>query len=63
MDVEVAVRHGGRGIVVMDGKPRAEIGEGDVLRASVGPSVVKLVRLHPASYFTRVAGKFGLERP
>lgn len=59
-EVEVALRHGGRGIVVLDGKPRTEIGEGDLLRARVGPSTVRLVRLHPASHFTRVAQKFGL---
>jgi NAD+ kinase len=60
-DVEVAVRFGGRGIVVMDGRPRTEITEGDVLCARVGASTVRLVRLGPASHFTRVAQKFGLQ--
>jgi NAD+ kinase len=59
-EIQIAVRHGGRGVVVMDGRPRTEIGEGDALRASVGPSTVRLVRLGPDSYFTRVARKFGL---
>lgn len=59
-DVEVAVRFGGRGIVVADGRPRAEIGEGDVLRTFVGPSTVKLVRLAPDSFFTRLARRFGV---
>lgn len=59
-DVEVAVRFGGRGIVLADGKVRTEIGEGDVFRASVGPSVVRLVRLAPDSFFTRLARRFGL---
>lgn len=57
-DVEVAVRFGGRGIVVADGRPRTEIGEGDVLCASVGPSTVRLVRLAPDSFFTRLARRF-----
>lgn len=59
-DVEVTVRFGGRGIVLADGKQRCEIGEGDVLRARVGSSVVKLVRLAPDSFFTRLARRFGL---
>ena len=59
-DVEVAVRFGGRGIVLADGKMRSELGEGDVLRVSVGPSVVKLVRLAPDSFFTRLARRFGV---
>ena len=59
-DVEVAVRFGGRGVVVSDGVVRTEIGEGDVLRASVGPSTVRLVRLGPDSFFTRVARRFGV---
>jgi NAD+ kinase len=59
-DVEVAVRFGGRGIVVADGRVRAEIGEGDVLQASVGPSTVRLVRLAPDSFFTRLARRFGV---
>jgi NAD+ kinase len=59
-DVEIAVRGGGRGIVLADGKPRMEIGEGDVLRASVGTSVVRLVRLAPDSFFTRLARRFGV---
>lgn len=59
-DVEVAVRFGGRGIVLADGKPRTEIGEGDVFRASVGSSVVRLVRLAPDSFFTRLARRFGV---
>jgi len=59
-EVEIAVRGGGRGIVLADGKPRTEIGEGDVLRASVGPSVVRLVRLAPDSFFTRLARRFGI---
>jgi NAD+ kinase len=59
-DVEVAVRFGGRGIVVADGRVTTEIGEGDVLRTSVGPSVVKLVRLAPDSFFTRLARRFGV---
>jgi NAD+ kinase len=59
-DVEVSVRFGGRGIVVADGRVRAEIGEGDVLRASVGSSTVRLVRLAPDSFFTRLARRFGV---
>lgn len=59
-DVEVAVRFGGRGIVLGDGKPRSEIREGDVLRASIGPSTVRLVRLAPDSFFTRLARRFGV---
>lgn len=59
-DVEVAVRFGGRGIVVADGRVRSEIGEGDVLRLRVGASVVKLVRLAPDSFFTRLARRFGV---
>lgn len=59
-DVEVAVRFGGRGIVLADGKERSSIGEGDVLRASVGASVVRLVRLAPDSFFTRLARRFGV---
>lgn len=59
-DVRIAVRFGGRGIVLADGKVRAEIGEGDTLRACVGPSVVKLVRLAPDSFFTRLARRFGI---
>jgi NAD+ kinase len=59
-DVEVAVRFGGRGIVLADGKHRCEIGEGDVLRACVGSSVVRLVRLAPDSFFTRLARRFGV---
>jgi NAD+ kinase len=59
-DVEVAVRFGGRGIVVADGRPATEIGEGDVLRTFVGPSTVKLVRLAPDSFFTRLARRFGV---
>ncbi len=59
-DVEVAVRFGGRGIVVADGRPTTEIGEGDVLRTFVGPSTVKLVRLAPDSFFTRLARRFGV---
>jgi NAD+ kinase len=59
-DVEVAVRFGGRGIVVADGRPVAEIGEGDVLRTFVGSSAVKLVRLAPDSFFTRLARRFGV---
>jgi NAD+ kinase len=62
-DVEIAVRFGGRGIVLADGKPRTEIGEGDVLQAAVGSSVVKLVRLAPDSFFTRLARRFGLPAP
>ncbi len=62
-DIEVAVRFGGRGIVLADGKPRSEIGEGDVLRASVGTSVVRLVRLAPDSFFTRLARRFGVPLP
>ena len=62
-DVEVAVRFGGRGIVLGDGKPRSEIGEGDVLRASVGSSLVRLVRLAPDSFFTRLARRFGVPPP
>jgi NAD+ kinase len=59
-DVEVAVRFGGRGIVVRDGRVTTEIGEGDVLRAAVGPSTVRLVRLAPDSFFTRLARRFGV---
>lgn len=59
-DVEIAVLFGGRGIVLADGKKRTEIGAGDVLRAAVGPSVVRLVRLAPDSFFTRLARRFGL---
>jgi NAD+ kinase len=59
-DVKVAVRFGGRGIVVADGRVRAEIGEGDVLRTTVGPSTVRLVRLAPDSFFTRLARRFGV---
>jgi NAD+ kinase len=59
-DIEVAVRFGGRGIVVADGRVRGEIGEGDVLRARVGTSVVRLVRLAPDSFFTRLAKRFGV---
>jgi NAD+ kinase len=59
-NVEVAVRFGGRGIVLGDGKPRAEISEGDVLRAAVGSSIVRLVRLAPDSFFTRLARRFGV---
>lgn len=59
-DVEIAVHGGGRGIVLADGKPRSEIKEGDVLQAFVGPSVVRLVRLAPDSFFTRLARRFGL---
>jgi NAD+ kinase len=62
-EVEIAVRFGGTGIVLIDGKPRTEIGEGDVLRAHVGPSVVRLVRLAPDSFFTRLARRFGLPEP
>jgi NAD+ kinase len=59
-DIEVTVRFGGVGIVLADGKSRTEIREGDVLRAKVGPSVVRLVRLAPDSFFTRLARRFGL---
>lgn len=59
-DVEVAVRFGGRGIVVRDGRVTCELGEGDVLRASVGHSTVRLVRLAPDSFFTRLARRFGV---
>lgn len=59
-DVEVAVRFGGRGIVMADGNLRTEIEEGDVFRARVGDSVVRLVRIAPDSFFTRVARRFGL---
>ncbi len=59
-DVEVALRFGGRGIVLSDGRVRAEIGEGDVLRAVVGTSLVRLVRLAPDSFFTRLARRFGV---
>ncbi len=59
-DVEVTVRFGGRGIVMADGKRRTEIEEGDVFRARVGPSVVRLVRIAPDSFFTRLARRFGL---
>jgi NAD+ kinase len=59
-DVEITVHGGGRGIVLADGKPRTEIAEGDVLRAAVGPSVVRLVRLAPDSFFTRLARRFGI---
>ena len=59
-DVEVAVRFGGQGIVMADGNRRTEIGEGDILRAKVGNSVVRLVRIAPDSFFTRVARRFGL---
>lgn len=62
-DVEVAVRFGGRGIVLGDGKPRSEIGQGDALRVSVGSSVVRLVRLAPDSFFTRLARRFGVPPP
>jgi NAD kinase len=46
--------------VVADGRVRAEIGEGDVLRTTVGPSTVRLVRLAPDSFFTRLARRFGV---
>jgi NAD+ kinase len=59
-DVEIAVRGRGRGIVLVDGKAQTEIAEGDVLRAAVGPSVVRLVRLAPDSFFTRLARRFGI---
>ncbi len=59
-EVEIAVRFGGRGIVLIDGHARTEIGEGDVLRAEVGPSTVRLARLHPDSFFTRLARRFGV---
>jgi len=59
-DVEVAVRFGGRGIVMADGNRRTEIEEGDIFRAKVGSSVVRLVRIAPDSFFTRVARRFGL---
>lgn len=59
-DIEIALRFGGRGIVLADGKRRTEIGEGDVLRAWVGPSTVRLVRLGPDSFFTRLARRFGI---
>jgi NAD+ kinase len=59
-DVEVGVRFGGTGIVVADGRVRTEIGEGDLLRAKVGPSLVRLVRLAPDSFFTRLARRFGV---
>lgn len=61
--VEVAVRFGGTGIVLLDGKQRTEIGEGDVLQARVGPSTVRLIRLGPGSFFTRLARRFGLPEP
>ena len=59
-DVQIRVLFGGRGIVLLDGNPCTEIGEGDVLRARVGPSTVRLVRLGPDSFFTRLARRFGL---
>ena len=59
-EVDVAVRFGGRGIVLSDGRVRTEIGEGDTLRAVVGESVVRLVRLAPDSFFTRLARRFGV---
>jgi NAD+ kinase len=59
-EVDVTVRFGGRGIVLGDGRVRAELGEGDTLRATVGPSVVRLVRLAPDSFFTRLARRFGV---
>jgi len=59
-DVEIALRFGGRGIVLSDGRVRTEIGEGDTLRAAVGTSVVRLVRLAPDSFFTRLARRFGV---
>jgi NAD+ kinase len=59
-DVEIGLRFGGKGIVVSDGRVRCEIGEGDVLRLRVGPSVVRLVRLAPDSFFTRLARRFGV---
>jgi len=58
--VEVALRFGGRGIVLSDGRVRTEIGEGDTLRARVGTSLVRLVRLAPDSFFTRLARRFGV---
>ncbi len=61
-DVAVAVRFGGRGIVMADGNRRTEIEEGDVFRAKVGSSVVRLVRIAPDSFFTRVARRFGLPK-
>ncbi len=59
-EVEIAVRFGGTGIVVADGGVRTQIGEGDVFRASVGTSIVRLARLAPDSFFTRVARRFGV---
>jgi NAD+ kinase len=59
-EVDVAVRFGGRGIVLSDGRVRTEIGEGDTLRARVGSSTVRLVRLAPDSFFTRLARRFGV---
>jgi len=58
--VEVSLLARGEGVVVMDGRPRAEVAEGDVLTASIGRSVVRLIRLGPDSHFTRVARRFGL---
>ena len=58
--VEVRLQARGEGVVVMDGRPRCDVSEGDVLTASVGPSTVRLVRLGPDSHFTRVSRRFGL---
>ncbi len=59
-EVDVTFRFGGKGIVLSDGRVRTELSEGDTLRASVGPSVVRLVRLAPDSFFTRLARRFGV---
>jgi NAD+ kinase len=59
-DVEVSLRFGGTGIVLADGRVRTEIGEGDTLNARVGTSLVRLVRLAPDSFFTRLARRFGV---
>lgn len=59
-EVDIAVRFGGRGVVLIDGRSRTEISEGDLLRATVGPSRVQLVRLGPDSYFTRLARRLGV---
>lgn len=57
--VRITLTDRGSGVVVMDGHPRTEMSEGDVLLTCIGPSTVKLVRLGPDSHFTRVAQRFG----
>lgn len=62
-EIVVKLEERGRGVVVVDGRPACQVAAGDTLRARIGDSSVKLVRLGPDSTFTRVAQRFGFQNP